>query len=710
MSKPRDAKPWLPPLLLLAFAFVVYGWTLFLPWSFFDDVPYFLIQARETQQHFAAGEWAQAIDSLMRWNENNLGPAVRIYVFIQWLIFGKWSAAWHFVKIITFFFTIWGMRAFVRELKGNTAAQVVAILAFTFFGASSVHPDFQTHFINFARLLTTDSIMTPAAMWAAVVALRMMPNSTSSQRLILALCVGWCTLTKATAIHFTASLMLWFLFNRKWIDALLVLAWSLPGLLFFRVWEGKPVFGYVNLPLPRTPGAVLEIAGQYASICTEALGALWIVALVYTAILALRGRREYFLPLVLFASAYAIQCLWPLVFTRYSIIFLPWLCPLIGFTFSDLSWSKSAGATRPLGIFLTTLLLMTIALPFYAGMQKLLLVISAVTLILLTGVLPIYSAILAAAKDRYVHRLTLLTANVIFAAMMLHAIISFFYTVENARAYFGYERAIWQVAVYTQKLKDENPDEQIIVYTDFVAEHFNRMLNILDTAPSVMLKPFPLGGSRTLAANERLLIWNQDDNFPSFLPQRAAKGYFVQQLDCVEFKSYTCPVRLPDNVIVTHVILNADPCAWPRRVDLEVFLDSEKIGTFRGSNLTRPFMGAQKLILDEPFIASKGLYSLTLKPSRTGEAGMPVLNTKSLVSSQTTISLWGAPEIRKPFTPLNHYVADSATPFIFAPYYIFKSSLFDDRMPKGKVLVGVFGTARHKYTLDLYGPLANNRR
>lgn len=753
MSEPRKARPWLPPLLLLAFAFVVYGWTLLLPWSFFDDVPYFLIQARETQQHFAAGEISDAVDSLMRWDENNLGPSVRIYVYIQWIILGTWSAAWHFIKILTFFLTVWGLRAFVRELKGGIAAQVIAILTFTFFGASSFHTDFQTHFINFARLLTTDSIMTPAALWAAVLALRMTPQSTSWQRILLALCVVWCALTKATAIHFTASLILWFLLHRKWIDALLSFTSSLPGLLFFRLWEGNPVFGYVNLPLPRTPGAVLEIAGSYASICTEALGVLWILALVYTGIRAFRDRREFLLPLVLFATGFMVQCLWPLIFTRYAIIFTPWLCPLVGIFVAEILPGRLASVPLPRRLLLVAALVPLLALMLLTDWLRALPIAAIVALALLLCGLSLVHAVCAALQRQCSGKIEWLSLEFLLSSVLLHTLITCCYTIESAGSYLGYERAIWQTAVYTQKLKEENSGQPIVVYTDFVAEHFNRLLSILGIAPAVTLKPYPAEGLKTLRKNERLLIWNQSDNMPSFLPQQAARGMFVRELarattttDRLK-ESITLPIAIPAGATITHLYLNADSDGWPRHASIAVQLGhfekgrdhveimapslggagvppaqssdgreaSENVptpgektvllGTLKETDLTRPFMGPQKLVLNQPVVLSNAATSITL----TAPGASPTLNTKSFLEDPPTVSLWGATDAI-PFEKIAEYTEDTAGPVIYAPSFVLQSSLFNKRMPEGARLRAIAPKLHHKYSIELYGPSTDHGR
>jgi hypothetical protein len=746
-ENPRPPRWWVP-LACLAFAFLVYWPTLTLPWSFYDDVPYFLVGAEETRQQVAAGQYADAFDNLMRWDENNVGPTLRLYVLVQWLAFGTWSAPWHFVKILTFFLVIWGLAEIVALCRGRAPAQAVTILAFTLFNAPSIHPDYQTHFISFARLLTTDSIMTPFAVWAVVFAWHAVYTHRGAPLLMLAVTLFFSTLTKATGIHHVASILLWLAFvairefgsrgpwdgNRRvcprqfvGVVGVVVLA-SLPGLLFFRVWQSRPVFGYVDLPLPSTVGEIADIARQYAAICSEALGFLWLLAIAHAIRMIPRGREggSHLLLLLLFASAFAVQCRWPIVYTRYAIIFTPWLCPLVGLMVESAveRCAASTGRRRhwlgAVSVGLAGAVVVFWPLYFQVLPRGLTLAYVLIPGVVAFGVAA-WAVIVHGADGRNPARRV--AGFVVAGVTAFQLLLLVPHARENARCYADFEKTLYGIIDDTSYFaKSLPPDEKGIVYTDFVTAHFNRLVTLLGIAPKVTLRDYPPAPLPGLAKNERLLIWHDRNAYPWYGMRRTSLGLWTDVLaegrggeplqPLGEGDEVSIPVPLSRGATVTAISVNADPSTWNRKLDLDLVAvgrdgETALVGTLQGRHLTRPLMGPQVLSLERPFVVPFDSDALVLRPRAKVAGATLLLNSPVAVPGAPapwTIRVWGARPGAEPLPLLARHDRRFHTFVLLPPSYIVGTGLGDDRVPPDRLIPGIIGNIRYRHSLEMYGP------
>lgn len=729
------------PLLLVVFAFAVYFPTLSLPWSFFDDVPYFLVQAEEATAEFREGNLGAALEKFLRLEENNVGPTLRLYVQLQWGVLGLWSTGWHVVKMLMFLATIWGLTRIVREVGGGPAAEAIAVLIFTFFAPPSYYPDFQTHFINFARLLTTDSIMTPLAVWGVVFLLRALERGATRHVILFALVNFLVQLTKATAIHYFASVLAiavittWMrrgdaaaLRRTVWILAAVVLS-SLPGLLVFRVWEGRPVFGYVNLPLPRTAGAMFGIAAQYAGMCFESLGALWVMAIVYTVVRVVgmfapggdtAERRGLLFLLALFVTGLAVQSAWPLVFPRYAIVFTPWLAVLTAIAVEGVL-ASGEGASRRLRLA-GVAGVAAISLPLYTGWPVV--ALSAVLHAAVALLLLVVAAMLAGGTMP--HRRVLVVAKaVLCGTFLLHLLTNLLYTRENWIAYSGFERTVWRIHDLARGFSRELPEgERGVVYTDFSAAHFNRLLTLLGDSPKVTLAHFPDDPAHRLGATERLVIFRIPEFYPFYMQRRASNGLFVEKLLAAGARDkkpvvlsathgLSIPVTFPQSGWLTDVAVNASPAAWSRGATLEVAVkrggEMTVIGKLQSDAITRTPMGPQVLVLGKPFEIDAGDADIVLRLTGPRDARI-VLNMPHVVPAagqgprDPIVTLWGAKSPGAPFPRTTRIDFDQSPLMMQTPEWLLWQNLAVERPVPGGVYTQPIRRVKYRFTLDWHTP------
>lgn len=106
-----------------------------------------------------------AIGRLIQWDNNAFGPAMRVQVWLQWLLFGAEPFWWHGAKMLHFLALACGIFWLARLAGARPPAALAGVVAVTFFAVTGTIPNFQEAFINYARLFTTDSYAAPYAVW-----------------------------------------------------------------------------------------------------------------------------------------------------------------------------------------------------------------------------------------------------------------------------------------------------------------------------------------------------------------------------------------------------------------------------------------------------------------------------------------------------------------------------------------------------------------
>ncbi|MCX7013071.1 MAG: hypothetical protein NTW86_11030 [Candidatus Sumerlaeota bacterium] len=359
---PRREGVW-AALFCLFLAVLLYFPSLRAPWSLIDDGR-FLHGASEAFSQLNAGHPAAFLRDLCKVQENQLGPALRALVALQWLAFRHACWAWHGMKILFCAATLLAVWNLARLAGGGRATCAMAVGFAALFGVPSVYADFQSYYANFARLFTTDSYQILFSLWAAVFVARGVLEEGAHPRRALgaaAAMVLLAGLTKATALHGVVCLLAFLAWVRLsgerragrgrglGVWAAVVAAASIPGLLLFRPWENRPVFGYENVELISSFPRLASQMGNYLFFLTDGLGVLWIVATVLFLIrvgwfVARRIRRRCEAPaalsarllvFLLFASGLALQAKWPILLPRYMLTFAPYLCVLFAVEMAD---------------------------------------------------------------------------------------------------------------------------------------------------------------------------------------------------------------------------------------------------------------------------------------------------------------------------------------------------------------------------------------
>jgi hypothetical protein len=653
------------------FALILYFPSLKLNWSLVDAGVHIHNSADSFSKFKTDGIFA-CIADIISISDNYCGPTLRIMIALQRIVLGNAAWAWHFVMILLFAAVLWAIWELTLLAGGGTLSCLIALLSFSLFGPQHVFPDFNTHYANFARFLTSDSYQIPLSLWSAFFLIRGIQGESALSKktaAVFVLLFIFCCLTKGTAIHIILSYIAWCgviivlsppksLIKRKaMIFSGLALLSSLPGIFFFRVWESRPVVGYENVKIAKTLPAIWKNMLKYCNFCSDSLSFLWyiaitiiIVSLIIYFIRQLKKREEIciknstqILLLFLFISGFILQSMWPLILPRYMLTFSPYLCILFGLAAGTLisSWIKKNHKNPNLKIYfihfiIGGILFAVIFFPYYHPFRpskyRQIWVILSGGVFLISGIWGLI-LLLNEKLNGVKKHIAFFPVWFLSGTLLIQGIVLLINTNDSAKNYYAYEKIYSSILDEAKKLEEFLPEnEKGTIYTNLKGEQLwssNFLLHDTNIAPNVNIRPLPKKGMPDLGLNDKIFIihdfntygikrvpqFSDGANIVPFIKYDKTNGaLWMGNGDIVKF-----PVMFSSSHVITHIGVNTDPYSWSTSLDLHVTVSCEKdpneekeIACFEGINMSRGRMGPKVLKLKKPYILPKGKSSIKI--------------------------------------------------------------------------------------------------